>query len=148
MRASWDEMWLNAAITVGTRSACVRRQIGCIIVDSGNRILSTGYNGPPARFEVAGPCTNYCERSKNVLDLHGYTDCVALHAEANCLAYTDPVRAVNGTAYVNGYPCVSCAKLLAGAGLDRVVVPVETPVIDQADQFMASCNMKVVRYAL
>ena len=46
MRASWDEYFMQIAEIVKTRSTCLRRQVGAVIVKD-NRIITTGYNGAP-----------------------------------------------------------------------------------------------------
>ena len=45
-RPSWDEYFMQICRVVATRSTCLRRQVGAILV-SERRILSTGYNGAP-----------------------------------------------------------------------------------------------------
>ncbi|MFN7337838.1 MAG: cell division protein DedD, partial [bacterium] len=45
-RPSWDEYFLSIAEMVSRRSPDPNTKHGCVIVDSGKRILSTGYNGP------------------------------------------------------------------------------------------------------
>lgn len=131
MRNSWESCWSDVAISVAKRSMCSRRKIGCVIVDKSNRILSTGYNGPPPGYALTpgtNDCVDFCPRAIEVTDLHGYTDCLALHAESNCLSYTDPIRAIGGSAYITGQPCFTCAKLLAGAQLSNVYVPYWEPM--------------------
>ncbi|EMR74333.1 deoxycytidylate deaminase, partial [Thermoplasmatales archaeon SCGC AB-539-N05] len=44
-RLSKDEYYLNIAKAVCTRSPCIRRQFGAIIVKD-DAVVSTGYNGP------------------------------------------------------------------------------------------------------
>ena len=44
MRKSWDEYFMEIAEIVKTRSTCLRRQVGAVIVKD-NRIITTGYNG-------------------------------------------------------------------------------------------------------
>ena len=43
----WDEWYLEVCQTVAKKSQCLSRKIGAILVD-GNRIVSTGHNGPPS----------------------------------------------------------------------------------------------------
>ena len=45
-RPSWDEYFMRMAVMAATRSNCVRRKVGAVIVKE-KRIMSTGYNGPP-----------------------------------------------------------------------------------------------------
>lgn len=51
MRVSWDEYFMEIAEIVKTRSTCMRRQIGAVIVKD-NRIITTGYNGAPSRMQT------------------------------------------------------------------------------------------------
>src|SRR3990172_5650962 len=45
-RPSWDEYFFQIARQVATRSTCMRRQVGAVLVKD-KRLLSTGYNGAP-----------------------------------------------------------------------------------------------------
>ena len=45
-RPSWDEYFLAIAEEVSRRSPDPNTKHGCVLVDEGNRVLSTGYNGP------------------------------------------------------------------------------------------------------
>ena len=60
MRKSWDEYFMEIAEIVKTRSTCLRRQVGAVIVKD-NRIITTGYNGAPSgstvRFTLRGLMT-------------------------------------------------------------------------------------------
>jgi len=46
MRPSWDEYFMEIVELIKTRSTCLRRQVGALIVKD-KRILATGYNGAP-----------------------------------------------------------------------------------------------------
>ena len=50
MRKSWDEYFMEIAEIVKTRSTCLRRQVGAVIVKD-DAVISTGYNGSPRGFE-------------------------------------------------------------------------------------------------
>ena len=45
-RPSWDEYFMQLANDVATRTTCLRRGVGAVIVKD-RRILATGYNGVP-----------------------------------------------------------------------------------------------------
>ena len=45
-RPSWDEYFMDITKRVATRSTCLRRAVGAIIVHD-KRIIATGYNGGP-----------------------------------------------------------------------------------------------------
>ena len=132
---------------IAQRSACVRRAAGAVIVSSTNRIVSTGYNGPPASMQVPrtamafnvgekgvefkqktahtdATCAKDCPRAQpGALNAtNDYSNCIALHAEENALLYADRLAMESGTIYMwPGIPCIHCAKLVAGAGIKRVV---------------------------
>lgn len=63
-RRTWDDTWLDVAAVVARRSLCVRDQVGAVVVDPRNRVVATGYNGPPDGFEHGGlPCVEWCRRA-------------------------------------------------------------------------------------
>ena len=45
MRKSWNEYFIELTENVATRGTCDRAYVGCVLVNSENRIVSTGYNG-------------------------------------------------------------------------------------------------------
>jgi dCMP deaminase len=45
-RPPWEEYFMQIANVVATRSSCLRRQVGAVVVKN-RQILSTGYNGVP-----------------------------------------------------------------------------------------------------
>jgi dCMP deaminase len=104
------------------RSGCTRSQVGAVIVNEKNRIIATGYNGPPANSEIT--CASGCPRAKDHGDgrtTAGYGfDCVSIHAEANALLFCDRSTIEGGSLYVNAVPCPDCAKLIANSGLKHV----------------------------
>lgn len=129
LRPSWDTTWLEVARSVARRSLCDRDRVGAVIVDYRNRIVSTGYNNPPADFNHHGrSCKTWCARGGadplTTVDLRkmDYSDCPSLHAEANALMVCDRVVREGGTIYITSHVCFTCAKLIANSGLSRVVV--------------------------
>lgn len=128
-RPSWDETWLCVADDVSRRSLCVRDQVGAVVTDRRNRIVATGYNGPPERFDHGEePCVTWCARAQSVgvADQQtlprDYSDCPSNHAEANALNVCDRSVREGGTIYVTSHVCFTCAKQIAGSGLAHVVV--------------------------
>lgn len=134
-RKTWDETWLGVARIIARRSLCVRDQVGAVIINEHNRIVATGYNGPPERFtHNDAPCSNWCKRAQvsNVGEEYpdapiavDYSDCPSLHAEANALSVCDRSLRERGTIYVTSAICSNCAKLIANSGLKRVVVAID-----------------------
>jgi len=120
-RPSWDEYFMKIVDLVKTRSTCLRRQVGALIVKD-KRILTSGYNGAPAgvsHCEEVG-----CLRQQlNIPSGERHELCRAIHAEQNAIvqaAYTG--TSVNGaTMYVSLQPCSLCAKLIINAGIIKLV---------------------------
>lgn len=117
---------MEVAHVIARRSLCVRAQVGAVIVDADNRVVASGYNGPPKNFDHRRePCSRWCERERS--DDHGlsYSNCPSLHAEANALMAADRSMWQGGVIYVTGDICGDCAKLIGNSGLSRVVVQEE-----------------------
>lgn len=124
-RPDWDDYFLRIAGAVAARADCRRAQHAAVIV-KGRRIVSTGYNGSPAGGAscLAGECPrgllSKADLPPNSAD---YSNCIALHAEQNAIAYAAHAETDNATIYITGQPCDMCSKLIAAAGIRRVVWP-------------------------
>lgn len=112
-RASWDQYFMNIAKEVATRSTCDRKFVGAVIVRDRN-ILATGYNG-----SIRG--LPHCDEVGHLME-DGH--CVrTVHAESNAIVQA----AKNGTSidgagiYVTASPCWPCFRLIANAGMKRIV---------------------------
>jgi dCMP deaminase len=113
---------MGFAEAVAGRSLCYRSKTGAVLVASDKRIVSYGYNGPPAGVDTGGSnCSMWCPRGMGLSHRPGYADCKALHGEMNALLHADRGELLGGAAYVTRCPCAACAKSLAGAGIVRVV---------------------------
>lgn len=122
-RPTWDETWFAVAHDVAKRSLCTRDKVGAVIVSATNRIIATGYNGPPTGFQHGErPCTAWCQRALGAGLDATYNDCPSLHAEANALSVCDRSVREGGMIYVTSHSCMGCAKLIANSGLTTVNV--------------------------
>jgi dCMP deaminase len=113
VRASWDEYFMNIARTVATRSTCDRKFVGAVIVRD-RSILATGYNG-----SIRG--LPHCDEEGHLME-DGH--CVrTVHAEANAIvqAARAGVRIDAAAIYVTASPCWGCFRLIANAGITRIV---------------------------
>ena len=122
MRKSWDEYFMEIAEIVKTRSTCLRRQVGAVIVKD-NRIITTGYNGAPSGLRH---CTDIggCERERlHIPSGQRHELCRALHAEQNAIIQAAKlgVNIDGSTLYCTHQPCILCAKMIVNAGIARVV---------------------------
>lgn len=112
-RASWDEYFMRIAQQVASRATCDRKQVGAVIVRD-KCILATGYNGSMRGLE-------HCDEAGHMME-DGH--CVrTLHAEANAIiqAARHGVGIDGGDIYVTASPCWGCFKMIANAGLRRIV---------------------------
>jgi dCMP deaminase len=118
VRPTRDDIYLRMAELIAERGTCIRRQVGCILVDSRGRVLSMGYNGVAAgrpHCSEGCPCPGAKFPSGQGLD-----KCEAIHAEQNAIILLSDPWSVE-TAYITTTPCLSCVKLLLGTSCKRIV---------------------------
>ena len=117
-RPSWDEYFMQIADVAATRSTCLRRHVGAVLVSNDHRILATGYNGVPRGIEHC--LTRGCLRTElNIPSGTKHELCRGLHGEQNAIiqaARHGGVAQEGSTLYCTTYPCVQCAKMLINAG--------------------------------
>jgi dCMP deaminase len=127
-RPDWSTYFLNLAAAVAQRADCRRRQVGCVIVDDHNRVVSTGYNGaePGGPSCLAGECPRGLLSYEQVSEFTDYENgpgrCHATHGEANAVLHAR-TSCYMTTVYITDEPCSACWKLLKSAGVKRVVWP-------------------------
>lgn len=127
-RPDKDTGWLLVASAISSRADCRRRQVGAVIVDKHDRIVSTGRNGSPPGGPscLAGECPRGLLTTEQLPPDSSYDSgiglCVAVHAEANAIIFGDPDRMRGGKMYVTHQPCVGCQRLIDGMGL-QVIFP-------------------------
>lgn len=112
-RNDWDSYFMEIARVVSSRATCDRKLVGAVIVRD-RIILSTGYNG-----SIRG--MPHCDEAGHMME-DGH--CVAtLHAEANAIiqAARNGVAIAGATIYTTASPCWPCFKLIANAGIVRIV---------------------------
>ena len=120
-RPSWDEYFMEITRLVVSRSTCLRRQVGAVLVQD-KKILATGYNGAPSGI-------THCLDVGCLRDEQGIPSgerhelCRGLHAEQNAIiqAAYHGVSIKGATLYCTNLPCIICTKMLINAGITRVV---------------------------
>ena len=120
-RPSWDEYFMSLAHLAATRSTCLRRQVGAVIVKD-RMVLSTGYNDTPRGLPNCGD--GGCERCRSgAASGTGLDTCLCLHAEQNAIiqAAYHGVPIAGATIYCTHQPCLTCAKMIVNSGLVRIV---------------------------
>ena len=120
-RPSWDEYFMTLANQVATRTTCLRRGVGAVIVKD-RRILATGYNGVPTGLRHCAE-TGCLREQLGVPSGQRHEICRGLHAEQNAIiqAARYGINISGASIYVNTQPCVVCAKMLINAGIVEIV---------------------------
>lgn len=173
---NWDSYFLKICEAVSSKSPCMSRKIGAILVRE-NIVIATGFNGPARGVPHCGQeriikDDLFDERTMNhLLNLYnveevnntcprkllgfrsgeGLNQCPALHAEQNCLANASRIGAsVNGsTLYMNSIiPCKTCFGLLTNAGIAEIVVESEVLYTNSVQYTFRASNVKIREFKL
>ena len=119
-RPSWDEYFMEITRLVASRSTCLRRHVGAVIVKD-KRILTTGYNGAPTGIRH---CLDVgCLReTMNIPSGERHELCRGIHAEQNAIiqAAFHGVSVKDASLYCTNQPCTICAKMIINAGIKRI----------------------------
>ena len=122
--------FLKIALAVATRSTCLRRKFGAVIV-KGNTIVGTGYNG------TAKGVVNCLDIGciKNELELpqdRAYDLCPAVHAEENAIINSNRGDRIGAKLYIAGYdtdgnytrafPCQRCRRKIINSEIEEVII--------------------------
>lgn len=140
-RLNKEEYYLKIASDIASRSTCVRRKYGAVIVKD-DKIISTGYNG--SAIGVINCCdVNRCRRKElNIPSGTQYELCMSVHAEMNAVIQAGSDRCKGATLYLNGIdlehingmgspiknpkPCLLCSRVIINSGIEKVITPSET----------------------
>ena len=144
-RPEWDEYFMSIAELVSSRSTCLRRKVGAVLVRE-KRILATGYNGAPSGIKHCTPKT--CLRSKQGVPSGKQQElCRGLHAEQNVIiqAALHGVSTRGATLYCTHKPCILCAKMIINAGIVRIVYQNHYPD-PLADEMLQEANIEMVPF--
>lgn len=120
-RPSWDEYFMTLANQVATRTTCMRRGVGAVIVKE-RRILATGYNGVPAGLAHCAE-TGCLRQQLGVPSGQRHEICRGLHAEQNAIiqAARYGINIAGASIYINTQPCVVCAKMIINADIEEII---------------------------
>lgn len=113
----WDRRFLDLAALVASWSKDPSSQVGAVIADRKNRVVSLGYNGFPRN--IRDDLRHMEDRDEKLRR--------TIHAEGNAILFAR--GSVEGcTMYVTHCPCARCAATIVQAGISRVItlpMPVE-----------------------
>lgn len=149
VKTSWDEYFYAICNAVSSKSPCLSRQIGAILVCD-HSIVSTGYNGPPRGIP-------HCEgdicprKAKGFASGEGMELCDAQHAEENAVtnAARNGVITIGTTLYMNSViPCHKCFGTLINAGIAEVVIGTKYFYSEQTQRLLNHSQIKIREFNL
>jgi len=151
MRPSKDEYFIKMAKLVSERATCLRRRVGCVLVNARGHVIATGYNGVATGLphcnhmdqfhETAFPHACDGSKAKSGTDLDS---CQAIHGEQNALLQCKDVFEID-TAYVTAKPCISCMKLFMNTSCKRIVYLEDYPH-PKTDELAAKAGITLEKF--
>lgn len=141
-RPDIDNYFMNIAIMVSSRSTCLRRQVGSVIV-KGKQIVSTGYNGAPQGMPH---CLEIGCAREGVPSGERSELCRGAHAEQNAINFSARygISIDGATVYTTHMPCSWCSKSIVNAGIKRVVFLHDYPD-SQAKEILGNIELEKVK---
>lgn len=149
MRPTREKWAMNLVAATAKRATCIRRQVGCVLLNKRGFVLATGYNGVASgmphcnevkhEYVVDGvlysttvpyhreikvfphACTGALSPSGTNLD-----GCEAIHAEQNALLQCSDVHDIH-ECFVSCSPCITCTKLLLNTSCQNIFFLEEYP---------------------
>jgi dCMP deaminase len=126
-----DRELMDKAFVQSDKSSDWWRQVGSVLVKDGKVIIS-GYNKHlPTDFSpyINGDPRNNFDAGIRI-DL-----CTAIHAEAAMIATAakNGIKLEGSSVYVTTFPCPTCARLLAEAGIKKVLYSKGYSLLDAED---------------
>ena len=143
-RISWDEYFMRFAELAATRTTCLRRSVGAVIVKN-KHILATGYNGAPKKVPHCKDLGGCLREKLNVPSGERHELCRALHAEQNAIIQCamSGQNIEGGTIYITHQPCIICSKMIINAGIKRIVVREGYPD-NLAKQILSEAGLSII----
>jgi len=117
MKKKWVDAFMDTAERFSQLSSAVRLKVGAVVVKD-NRIISIGYNGMPAGW--TNECEHFIQHSDDTITTK--TKDEVIHAEANAIIKLarDGESGNGAILFCTHAPCIHCAKLIHGAGINTV----------------------------
>lgn len=112
---SKDCLFMSMSHLIAMRSKDPNTQVGAVIVDKNDRILSMGYNGLPNGLD-----DDYFPWGREGEELETKYPYV-VHAELNAILNYKGESLHGSTLYVSMFPCNECAKAIIQSGIKKVV---------------------------
>lgn len=121
----WIKYMFNICESVSKKSKDPSTKVGCVITNSANSIISTGYNGFPIGVKddinKSGIDKRYERPLKYMFTSHAEENAIALAAR-------NGVKLEGSSLYVNRMvPCTRCTRLIIQSGIKNIFVYEDAP---------------------
>ena len=136
-RISFEDLFVKTTKLVAKRSSCVKAQQAALLIKD-NRIISFGYNGPPA-----GTLNCLEEGGEEICGKDSNGSCfLGVHAEQNAIGYAarNGIDTEGCIIYCTMTPCISCAKLVVAEGIKEFYYLTEYR-LDDGLRFLEYCGI-------
>lgn len=147
-RPDWDEYFIRIAQVASSRSNCIKRRVGAVVVRD-RRIISTGYNGTPRGTRNCNE--GGCPRCNSLADSGTrLEECLCSHAEENAItqAAYHGTSVKGATIYTTFAPCLMCTKMIINSGIQEVVYNVDYPLNDVVFQLFEQAAVRIRQHQL
>lgn len=159
-RPSKTNYYLDIAQTVATRSTCLRKKYGAIIVKN-DVIVSSGYCGSPRGRKNCCDIGSCIREDMNIPRGERYELCRSVHSEANAIIAASREQMIDSTLYqtciepethgiVSSIDCCQmCKRLIINAGIKKVVfreTPTEYRVINVEEWILNDDSLGKIGY--
>lgn len=135
---------MTIALAHAERSKCSRRKVGCVLLDSNNRIIGNGYNGPP---RGAVHCTETRCPGSGFGSGKSLDKCHAIHAEQNALMDCSDILQIQAV-YCTTKPCIHCMKMIVNTSAKEVYYLEDYPTDETWDEIANLRPIKIERIEL
>tara|TARA_R110002020_G_scaffold467478_1_gene691048 strand:- start:425 stop:835 length:411 start_codon:yes stop_codon:yes gene_type:complete len=109
VRISWEQYALDIARTASSRSEDHHVKVGACALNSQQMVVAVGYNGLASGKDVSYDFWRNRDHRRKFM----------IHAEVNCLSLFQKGEAE--MLAVTLLPCSSCATMIAGYGISKVI---------------------------
>jgi dCMP deaminase len=144
-RPGWDTYFMRIAEMAATRTNCMKRGVGAVVVNN-YRVISAGYNGTPAGILncIDGGCPRCSSQAEQGTMLE---DCMCMHGELNAILFAGYENCAGTTLYTTLFPCLLCAKSIVQAGIVRVVYEEEYNHSELSFSLLEQAGIKIDRHS-
>ena len=140
---NWNEYFMGVALLASKRSKDPSTQVGACIVDTENKILSTGYNGFP--LGCSDDDFPWSRDGESTETKYPYV----VHAELNAILNSRGKSLAGSKLYVALFPCNECAKAIIQSGISEVIYLSDkykdTPLTKASRRMLETAGIKLTK---